>query len=89
MRNRRLAALALLASLLATGCRTEDYLRIDGVTPGAGNAMYSNTVMQMVDPWPAGVQNTRLRVPADRGTEALATPSGGEAGKATPTTTNY
>jgi hypothetical protein len=50
------------------GCNsTSDVLRYDGVTTGAGDAVAANTVMQMVDPWPAGVENPHLRVPADRG----------------------
>ncbi|MDN5929229.1 MAG: hypothetical protein L0I29_19365, partial [Hyphomicrobiales bacterium] len=39
--------------------------RNEGVTGRAGNAMAANTVMQMVDPWPRGVENTNFRVPAD------------------------
>ena len=33
---------------------------------GAGDAIAANTVMQMVDPWQYGVQDTELSVPADR-----------------------
>src|SRR5262249_20331606 len=58
-------ALAILCSGLA-GC-SETYQRLDGVTPGAGDAIAANTVMQMVDPWQYGVQDTDLDVPADRG----------------------
>ena len=36
------------------------------MTPGAGDAIAANTVMQMVDPWPYGAQDTDLKVPADR-----------------------
>jgi hypothetical protein len=39
--------------------------RFEGVYPGAGNAAAANTVMQMVDPWPKGVEDTDLSVPAD------------------------
>ena len=45
------------------------------MTPGAGDAIAANTVMQMVDPWQYGVQDTDLSVPADRSSqeqEALA-----------------
>jgi hypothetical protein len=59
------AILAVLFSSLA-GCN-ETFQRLDGLTPGAGNALAANTVMQMVDPWQYGVQNTNLVVPADRG----------------------
>ncbi|WP_296737735.1 hypothetical protein [Mesorhizobium sp.] len=58
--------LALLLASLAGGCTSDDYVRTEGVTPAAGNAQASNTVMQMVDPWQYGVQNTRLLVPAQR-----------------------
>ncbi|MBA3448042.1 MAG: hypothetical protein H0T56_10625 [Pseudaminobacter sp.] len=54
----------ILASVC--GCATEDTVRLDGLTSGAGNAMAANTAMQMVDPWPAGVDRTRLLVPANR-----------------------
>ena len=53
---------------MARGCTSDDYRRADGLTDGAGNAMAANTVMQMVDPWQDGVQNTKLLVPAARGT---------------------
>lgn len=56
---------AILA--LSAGCLSEETRRMDGLTLNAGNAMASNTVMQMVDPWPRGVENTDLIVPADSG----------------------
>jgi hypothetical protein len=59
----------ILSATLASGCASDDYQRMDGMTFGAGNAMAANTAMQMVDPWPSGVQNTKLRVPAVRGTQ--------------------
>ena len=49
---------------------SDAYRRADGLTDGAGNAMAANTVMQMVDPWQDGVQNTKLLVPAARGSQA-------------------
>jgi hypothetical protein len=57
--------IATLCSGLA-GC-SETYQRLDGVTPMAGDAIAANTVMQMVDPWQYGVQDTDLEVPADPG----------------------
>ncbi len=57
----------LLALTAIGGCTSDDVLRYDGVTRGAGDAIAANTVMQMVDPWPAGVENPHLRVPVDRG----------------------
>ena len=59
--------IALLFAGFAGGCTSDDYVRTEGVTPAAGNAQASDTVMQMVDPWQYGVQNTRLLVPAKRG----------------------
>jgi len=59
--------LAVVAAMLAlSGCIKEEFQRIDGMTPGAGNAIAANTAMQMVDPWPVGVDDTELSVPADR-----------------------
>jgi hypothetical protein len=57
---------ALLLAGLAGGCTSDDYVRTEGTTTGAGNAQAANTAMQMVDPWKYGVQNTRLLVPAQR-----------------------
>ncbi|MGT2465901.1 hypothetical protein ACVOMV_13500 [Mesorhizobium atlanticum] len=72
---------------LACGCTSDDYVRTEGVTPGVGNAQASNTVMQMVDPWKYGVQNTRLLVPAQRpGSETAAV--GAKAGSGPTTTTS-
>ncbi|MBL8578608.1 MAG: hypothetical protein JNK47_15395 [Mesorhizobium sp.] len=61
----KLAAITSLAAL-ASGCMTESKRRADGLTDGAGDAIASNTVMQMVDPWQYGVQDTDLLVPANR-----------------------
>ncbi|MEO3387518.1 hypothetical protein [Mesorhizobium sp. CAU 1741] len=60
-----------------SGCMTEDVLRYDGVTLQAGDAIAANTAMQMVDPWPVGVEDTHLLVPADRG-EAESSEAEGE-----------
>jgi hypothetical protein len=56
---------ALGLALAAAGCTSDELARNEGVTGRAGDAMAANTVMQMVDPWPRGVENTNLRVPAD------------------------
>ena len=62
--------------LLRPGCglaaAATTYQRVEGVTPGAGDAIAANTVMQMVDPWQYGVQDTDLSVPADRGSQRAA-----------------
>ncbi|MBZ9967853.1 hypothetical protein [Mesorhizobium sp. BR1-1-2] len=66
------SSVALLLAGFTAGCTSDDYMRSEGVTSGAGEAQAANTVMQMVDPWKYGVQNTRLLVPAERGsTEAV------------------
>jgi hypothetical protein len=52
-------------ALAAAGCTSDEYARNEGVTGRAGDAIAANTAMQMVDPWPRGVENTNLRVPAD------------------------
>ncbi len=67
----KLAVTAGLAAL-ASGCMTESKRRADGLTDGAGDAIASNTVMQMVDPWQYGVQDTDLLVPANRAAAASA-----------------
>jgi len=61
----------LLASVAAlSACTSDETLRLDGMTIGAGEAIAANTAMQMamqmVDPWPRGVENTKLRTPAFR-----------------------
>lgn len=65
----KLAVLIALAGL-GSGCMSDEFRRADGLTDNAGNAVASNTVMQMVDPWQDGVEDTRLRVPAVRGSAA-------------------
>jgi hypothetical protein len=64
----KLAVLIVLG--LGSGCMSDEYRRADGLTEGAGDAVASNTVMQMVDPWQDGVQDTDLLVPASRGATA-------------------
>lgn len=53
-------------SLAMAGCVSDEFARNEGVTGTAGNAIAADTALQMVDPWPRGVENTNLRVPADR-----------------------
>ena len=67
-------ARAIILAALAASCCTfagcsETYRRVDGVTPGVGDAVAANTAMQMVDPWQYGVQDTDLSVPADRSSQ--------------------
>ena len=63
--------LALGAPLLA-GCQTAEDKDIEGVTLAAGNAVAYNSALQIIDPWPAGVQDTNIKVPADRGAKPAA-----------------
>lgn len=81
---RTATAIVLSACAFVAGCTTDDYMRIEGMTPGAGNAQAANTVLQMVDPWQPGIDNTNLKVPADRSASAAAGADGGppEAGAA-------
>jgi hypothetical protein len=71
-------------SLAAAGCTSDELARNEGVTGRAGDAIAADTVLQMVDPWPRGVENTHLSVPADHaqyqnkaGPAAAAAPAGG------------
>jgi hypothetical protein len=75
---RVLAKLVVLVSLTGTGCMSDEFRRADGLTESAGNAIAANSVMQMVDPWQDGVQDTRLRVPAARGTAAASASAGSQ-----------
>jgi len=67
MRVKTRMAFLIGAMALGAGCMSEDYRAADGLTDGAGDTIAGNTVMQMVDPWKNGVQNTKLLVPAARG----------------------
>lgn len=49
-----------------SGCTHENFQRNEGVSAHAGNAIAANTTMQMVDPWPEGVEDTDLKTPAER-----------------------
>lgn len=70
MKPTAMGAAVLAIGLSLASCTTDEFARTDGVTTTAGDSIAANTVMQMVDPWPMGVQDTDLRVPANR-------PSGG------------
>jgi hypothetical protein len=92
---RPIFALALAAFCTGLAGCSETTQRLDGLTPGAGDAIAANTAMQMVDPWQYGVQDTDLSVPADRtGIQAAADNSGSssssssEGSSSSTTTTN-
>jgi hypothetical protein len=85
--TRAIILLVLAAgSCAAAGC-SETYQRLDGVTPGAGDAIASNTAMQMVDPWPYGAQDTDLNVPADRSSQDEKAVAESSANEQAPSTT--
>lgn len=73
--------------LLLAGCTTSETLHHEGVTSYAGDAIAANTMLQMVDPWQYGVQDTDLETPAERPwrrDSGAATPGGSNASQ-----TNY
>ena len=65
--NRILLVSILTAGALLSSCAKDDMLRTEGVTLGAGDAIARNTALQIIDPWPAGVEDTDLVIPNDRG----------------------
>jgi hypothetical protein len=74
----------LAAAALLPACTTSGVTRYDGVTAYAGDAIAANTALQMVDPWPYGVDGTDLKTPAVRpgassgaGADASSSTSGG------------
>ncbi|MBO6716534.1 MAG: hypothetical protein JJ913_01115 [Rhizobiaceae bacterium] len=75
---------AAVALALLAGCTTSETLHHEGVTSYAGNAIAANTMLQMVDPWQYGVQNTNLETPAERPwrKEAAASSNSGGSGSA-------
>ncbi len=60
----------LTAILVLCGCAKQDFYRTDGLTLGAGDAIARNTALQVIDPWPKGVEDTKLLVPAELGRPA-------------------
>ncbi len=75
-------ALALLSA-----CTTDTVLRPEGVTSFAGNAIAANTAMQVVDPWQYGVQDTKLKTPAERSSQGAGTTGQGSTTASTSTAT--
>jgi hypothetical protein len=70
MRN-SIVGMAALAGLLS-GCAQDDFMRTEGLTLAAGDAVATNSALQIIDPWPSGVEDTTLNPPADRGGPAPA-----------------
>lgn len=73
--KRTILVSVLAAGALLSSCAKDDLLRTEGMTLGAGDAIARNTALQVIDPWPAGVEDTDLTVPNDRGGDAGGTPS--------------
>ena len=80
MRNSIIGAAALAGFL--TGCAQDDFMRTEGLTLAAGDAVATNSTLQIIDPWPEGVEDTQLRPPGDRGD-----PSDAKDAPSAPTTT--
>lgn len=72
----------LAAAALLPACTTSGVTRYDGVTAYAGDAIRANTVLQMVDPWPYGVDDTNLKVPANRSAADVEADAGASASDA-------
>jgi hypothetical protein len=53
-----------------SGCVNAEDKNLEGLTLTGGDAIAHNSTLQIIDPWPAGVQDTKLIVPADRGKQA-------------------
>jgi hypothetical protein len=72
----------MLASVLS-GCAQDDYLRTEGLTLEAGDSVARNSMLQIIDPWPQGVEDAQLLPPADRqdGTEVTASEPAAAAGQ--------
>jgi hypothetical protein len=61
-----LKALAVLVPVVLGGCSDIYYDRRETVALSAGDAIASNRVVQMVDPWPRYVANKNIAFSGDR-----------------------
>ena len=66
MRRVIISAVMAFATISLAGCVGPEETVNEGVTLGAGNAVAHNSALQIIDPWPPGVQDTDLIVPAER-----------------------
>lgn len=66
MRKMITSAVIAFATISLAGCVGPEETINEGVTLGAGNAVAHNSALQIIDPWPPGVQDTDLVVPAER-----------------------
>lgn len=76
MRHTSVILAVVLPAALLSGCMSAEDKRLEGIAFSGGNAMAANSALQIIDPWPAGVQDTDLKVPADRGGVPAQTASG-------------
>jgi hypothetical protein len=84
---RKTIFIASATMLVLSGCAKDDALRTEGLTLGAGDAVATNSALQIIDPWPAGVEDTELIIPSDRGgAVAAASAESSGAASAPPTT---
>lgn len=58
--------LTAVASTALAGCMAAQDDRLEGIALSGGNAIAHNSALQIIDPWPSNVQDTDLKVPADR-----------------------
>ncbi|GAB4362204.1 MAG: hypothetical protein Kow0026_25810 [Oricola sp.] len=70
-----IGAFAVAAAALS-GCMSAEDKELEGISLAGGNAIAINSALQIIDPWPAGVQETDLKVPADRGPGKVADGAG-------------
>jgi len=68
---RRGVATALLFGALLGGCSDVYFDRRDTIALGGGDAVEGNQIAQMVDPWPAHVNNKNLTFDGERMQRAI------------------
>jgi hypothetical protein len=67
-----LAAAAIAAPAMLSGCNEDDYLaRRDTVSLGAGDAVAVNAVTQTIDPWNRNAKNTEINQEGERARVAV------------------
>jgi hypothetical protein len=67
-----LAAAAIVAPAMLSGCNEDDYLaRRDTVSLGAGDAVAVNAVTQTIDPWNRNAKNTEINQEGERARVAV------------------
>jgi hypothetical protein len=72
MKHQLIGMVVVIGTL--AGCAQDDYLRTEGLTLTAGDSVARNTALQVIDPWPARVEDTDIAVPADRGGDLASSP---------------